>query len=128
MAKKTNNSKKKEQTPQEKAGTKSVEPIGVLSVVKDVAAIKIQTISPKLVDALDYLDGMPDKGTGLGKTAFSKVEIVGKLPHYGTLVVIEDGKLYKLRGFSYAEWRTKNGATQEQANAELAAMPQLFTL
>jgi hypothetical protein len=97
--------------------------IDSLPVVADATLIKVKTISPKLVETLDYLDGnQMDRNVDL-----TGVEVLGKLPKYGTLIVRDTkGDIYQLRSFAMIQWLMKQGMDNARANEVAGNYPQLF--
>lgn len=97
--------------------------IDTLPVVADATLIKVKTISPKLVEAMDYLDGnQMDR-----KVDLTGVEVLGKLPKYGTLIVRDTkGDLYQLRSYAMITWLMRQGMDNARANEVAGNYPQLF--
>jgi hypothetical protein len=106
-----------------KTDTAEAAVIDSLPVVADATLIKVKTISPKLVEAMDYLDGnQMDR-----KVDLTGVEVLGKLPKYGTLIVRDTkGDLYQLRSYAMITWLMRQGMDNARANEVAGNYPQLF--
>jgi hypothetical protein len=106
-----------------KTDTAEAAAIDTLPVVADATLIKVKTISPKLVEAMDYLDGnQMDR-----KVDLTGVEVLGKLPKYGTLIVRDTkGDLYQLRSYAMITWLMRQGMDNARANEVAGNYPQLF--
>ena len=102
-------------------------PVAALPLVKDPLAIRVKTISPKIVDQLLFLDG--SAGSGTRTIDFKDLEIIGTLAETSTVVVIQKstGHLARVRHMAYAEHiHDSQAVSWDDAHAQLRALPQLF--
>jgi hypothetical protein len=104
---------------------KTSAPINGVALVQNPELIRVQTISKKLVEQLQFIDG--EAGSKLGRTDFDGCQFIGSVD-YCPLVRDEQGKLWRLRGIAFIMWQQeKHGATNAEANERLRALPQILT-
>jgi hypothetical protein len=86
------------------------------TLVKNPELVKVKTISPKIVEQLpqrnfhQVLDG----------------EILGKTAYYHQLIIRKDDQLCKVDKVDAVMYLIERGMTNDQAHAQLNALPQLF--
>jgi hypothetical protein len=122
---KKNNSKEK---PAKKAEVISAEVmLHGLPIVKEAHLITVKTISNRVVEQMEYIDGNAYDPQSKQKREFSGCEVVGRVAPYQTLIVRDKDTFYKMRAIAYIMWREQNGASNDKAQKEIRAYPQLFT-
>jgi len=122
-----------------KTDTKTIEPVksvpavSAIPLCKEPTLIKVMTISSRIVDQLRIEDDHIESSAIFD---FSGKEIIGLASSFLILRDTKTGHLSRIRSFKYTEWRVtqlggddwKSRAGEAKAKAELAAMPQLFTV
>lgn len=105
--------------------------VGNLPVIQATDLIKVKTINQKIVDQMPWIP--VNSGDWMG------CEIIGRTPYGGTIVLrhATTGKFSRMADLTYLDTRAKELERQslmawplanEQANADLRELPQIFTV
>src|SRR6516164_2765899 len=100
-----------------------------LPLVENPTLLKVTTIKAKYVEQMEELGKCYD-GSGVipEKYRLDGAEIVGKTTVAYRLIVVKDGRYYKVGWLYFMDWlRQKHGKSLEEAQAEFGSLPQIFT-
>jgi hypothetical protein len=97
-------------------------------LVQQPELITVKTISPKIVDQMAYIDGQSHTADAqpIGPI-MEGAEIIGSLGGgHAVIVRLANGHVKQLRCIAYIMYLVELGASNDEANEQYKALPQLF--